>query len=343
MSGDLVILDKANLPVELADMLGGGEDANDDLSAGVSGGFSVVSFRGAKWRVKHGGEETVLTDDEGDPIPTIKVLMLKANKHISKNYYEGAYVEGSDDSPSCWSVDGIKPDAGVEKPINPTCPDCPKNKFGSRITDTGSKAKACGDSRRVAVVPEGDYKNEMFDGPMLLRVPAASLSDLATYGKAMKLKGFPYNTIITKIAFDPDASYPKLKFSAFRPLKEGEDQLIMKELRDPEYMERLNYVLAEPMEVQAPAKASEPEPEPAPPSDPTEFEQPAEVDDTAAKKETAAAKKRAKAAKAAAAKKAGVAALAPVPTEEEVDAEVEAEAKEDDDLDAILATLDDLD
>ena len=62
---NVVEFDKSKMNTALAAALGG-NDANDDLSAGVSGGFSVVSFKGSKWRIKHGGEETLVTDADGD-------------------------------------------------------------------------------------------------------------------------------------------------------------------------------------------------------------------------------------------------------------------------------------
>lgn len=313
---DLVPFESAKVPAALRNVLGA--DANNDLSAGVSGGFSVLSFRGSKWRVKHSGEEHLLTNSEGDARSSVTAVILKANRNISKNYYEGGYVEGSADTPSCWSVDGIKPDAAVEKPVSPSCANCPKNQFGSRITDSGSKAKACSDNRRIAIVPEGDYANENFGGPMLLRVPAASLSDLAMFGKAMSQKGYPYNTIVTRISFDPDTSYPKLKFKAVRPLKEDEAEELVGLLQDESYKQKIDFILAQATEIDAAADAAPA----AKADDPTEFEVPvtkAEPKPAAQATPKAAAKKK-----------------EPEPVKE-------ATADLDQDLDDILAKLDDLD
>ena len=52
----------------------------DDLSAGVTGGFAVVSFRGSKWRVKYQGEEHPVLNADGDPIPSLEVVILKAGR-----------------------------------------------------------------------------------------------------------------------------------------------------------------------------------------------------------------------------------------------------------------------
>ena len=315
MTSNVVELDSTKVSTVLAEALGG-TDSNDDLSAGVSGGFSVISFRGSKWRVKHGGEETLIVDSENEALASIRVVLLKANKHISKNYYGETYKEGSTDAPICWSVDGVKPDAGVEKPQSETCAGCPNNVFGSRITENNTKAKACSDSRRVAVVAEGDWANEAYGGgPMLLRVPPASLSDLASFGKAMTAKGFPYNTIVTKVGFDPDTAYPKLKFSAARPLTEEEGLELIALLGDPEYTQKLDFVLAEAAEIKIPEEEKKPEPKPEP-DDPTAFED------------------EQKPAKPAATKKAEAKKPEPEPT---------AEGPNDDELDSILAKLDDLD
>lgn len=320
MSADLIPFDKAKVPAALANVLG--EDANDDLSSGVSGGFSVISFRGSKWRVKHSGDETLLRDAEGEVLPSIRVLILKANRHISKNFYADGFVEGSADAPDCFSMDGVKPDPSVENPVNPQCADCPKNQFGSRITDTGSKAKACSDNRRIAVVPEGDYANEQFGGPMLLRVPAASLSELAKFGKAMKGKGFPYNTIITRVSFDPDTAYPKLNFNAVRPLNDDEAAEVVGYLQDDEYRQKLDFILAEAVEVAV--DAAEPKAKAEPKADPTEFEEPP------AEKPKAKAKAKPKAKP------------EPEPDPEPEEDVVVADTTGDDELDELLGKLDSL-
>ena len=171
MSGDVIAMDTSNLPANVAEMF----DVNtigDDLSAGVAGGFPILSFRGSKWRIKANGEEQLVTNEDGEARPSVELHLLRASPNISKVYYDHKYVEGSDDPPTCSSVLGISPDADSKAPQSPTCAACPHNVWGSRMTDDGRKAKACQDSRRVAVVPAGDIPNEQFGGPMLLRIPA---------------------------------------------------------------------------------------------------------------------------------------------------------------------------
>lgn len=292
----------------------------DDLSSGVSGSFAVMSFRASRWRIKYQGEETPILNADGDPVASIEAVILKANPHITKNYYEQGYSEGAAEAPDCFSLDGVKPDASAPKRQAANCAQCPKNVFGSRITPAGKKAKACQDNRRLALVPANDLDNETFGGPMLLRVPAASLADLAMMGKNLKARGFPYNAVTVRIGFDMEASFPKLTFKPIRPLTDDEAEKVRELLHD----DRLERILAEAIELKDDAA---PAAEPEPPAQDDLFEQPpaaaAKAPKPAAAK-PAAAKSAAKAAKPAS---------APEPT---------GDASLDDDIQGILAELGDL-
>jgi hypothetical protein len=244
--GDVAQFTGGKVPQKLADAM---QNDNSDLSAGVRGGYSVLSIKGSRWHIKASDEVTTITDPtSGDPVGSLRLVLLKASPNVSKNFYEGGYEEGSNDPPVCWSIDGKQPDpAGVAQA--PACAACPKNQFGSRITDAGKKVKACSDSRRMAVIPEGDFANELYGGPMLLRVPASSLSNLSQYGKKMSNKGFPYNTIVTRCSFDLTASFPKVEFNATRPLTDDEADTIIGLLNNPEFSDKIEAVLAKDLEI----------------------------------------------------------------------------------------------
>lgn len=220
MGTEIQAVDVSNLPAELQELFD--ISHGDDLSSGVSGGFSVVSIRGSKFRIKHSGEEEPVVDDNGEPIASLELVIVKAKPEVSKIFYEADYEEGDSSEPDCFSVDGIAPDPNASNKQSIGCAACPHNQWGSRITPAGKKAKRCSDNRRIAVVPLNDLKNDVYGGAMLLRVPAASLSDLSMYGKKMVAKGYPYNAIATRIGFDINASYPKLTFKAMRPLTSDE-------------------------------------------------------------------------------------------------------------------------
>ena len=52
--------------------------SEDDLSAGVSSGFGIISYRGKVWRTKFRGEEISLMREDGDgPRASIEVVILR--------------------------------------------------------------------------------------------------------------------------------------------------------------------------------------------------------------------------------------------------------------------------
>ena len=83
--------------------------------------------------------------------------------------------------------------------------------------------------RRTAILPAEDLSYS----PCLLRVPAASLGDLADYGRALKKRGIPYQAVVTKLSFDPDASYPKINFQFERVLNGEELLQVAEKIKEP--------------------------------------------------------------------------------------------------------------
>ena len=164
----------------------GAYDPSDDLGTAISVGYAVMGYRGKTWSIKYNGEEEPLLreDGSGDPLNSIDVVVIKAPNHLSKVWYEQQWNDGSNAPPDCASSNGIVPDLNVPKPQNKICLTCKWNMFGSRPAVAGqapTKGKACGDNKRLAIVPLGAIKNEKYGGPMLLRVPAASLGDLGNF------------------------------------------------------------------------------------------------------------------------------------------------------------------
>jgi len=209
-----------------------GAAGNDELGAGIQASYAIVGIKGKVWSIRFGGEEKQLMREDGDGARgSIEVVIVKAASAISKIYYENGYVDGANQAPDCWSANGVTPDASVQKKVNKTCADCPMNAWGSRVTDAGKNGKMCADSRRIAVVPLEDLNNDLFGGPMLLRVPAASLKDLKAYGDLLSSYQFPYFAVGTRIAFDPKEAFPKFVLTAMRPLTDNEAQTVL-ELRE---------------------------------------------------------------------------------------------------------------
>lgn len=281
MSNNIVIIPQLNLPAEVLNQFAQLTGA-DDLDAGVSSGFPVISIRGAKWRIVEGGDEKpIYMSGTKDLAPSIKVVILKANANVSKTYYAGAFVEGTDAKPDCYSNDGITPGADAVSPQCATCAACPQNVWGSKISPNGSKIKACADVRRVAVLASDDLTSS----PTLLRVPAASLTDLAQYGKALKQRKIPYAAVVTKLSFDPDAAYPKIMFGFERVLSGEEMALVAERISEPVIDDILGMSAPRqaspapgkfgiPSDVQLPAPAAQAAPPAAEPAEPAAEEKP---------------------------------------------------------------------
>lgn len=252
MSSNIAIIPKFDLnPALLAQFQALGGDV-DDLSTGVSQGFPVMSIRGAKWRIVEGGEENpIYMPGTKDLAPAVRIVLLRANPALAKTFYAGQYVEGADTPPDCASNDGIAPSPDSPKPQAASCATCLNNVWGSKISPSGAKIKACADVRRMAILPSDDLEYS----PILLRVPGASLGDLAAYGKALKQRGIPYSMVVTKLSFDAEASYPKILFQFERMLTPEEMQVVAERLTDPlvEDVLGLNAPRGTPLAIAAPA------------------------------------------------------------------------------------------
>lgn len=216
MSNDMVAFEASKLPAHLRKK----DKVQNPFAAAVSaGGFPVVSIKGRAFHVQRGDERTLVTKpgDDDEPASSLEVVILATNPNKSKIYYAQGYEEGSSAKPDCYSNDGVAPAADAEDPQAKKCAACPHNQWGSRITEQGNKGKACADSMRLAIAPAGQLND-----PMLLRVPAASLKTLGSYGSQLAKRGVEPKYVVTKIGFDYNVAYPALTFKAVRFIEEAE-------------------------------------------------------------------------------------------------------------------------
>lgn len=245
-----------------------GQALTDELAGGIGQSFGIITYKGKVWHTKFQGVEKTLMRDDGDgPRNSIEVVIIKAAPVISKIWYETGYVEGSSAPPDCWSVNGMTPDPASPKKQSTTCAGCPKNVFGSRVSEAGKPTKECMDSKRLAVVPLEDIDNEIYNGPMMLRVPAASLKELVAYSNQLRGVNFDYYMVGTRISFDVNEAYPKFQLRAIRALTDAEAAKVIK-LREDSRVKRIIEGQVE-AAMHEPAKA-----EPAKPNLTTIFEQP---------------------------------------------------------------------
>jgi hypothetical protein len=208
-------LEKFN-PGALASIIGAENIAaiNDDFSGGIQGGsfLPTISIKGREFRLKIDGEETRLPEKHLD------VFLISSRPAVSKTFYSAAWG-GADSAgkPDCSSADGVVPDSNVDHPQNSNCQLCPNNAWGSKITATSSKGKACADYKLIVLVLK-----QAPDSPFALRIPAASLKIFSSYISKLKMAGVPANAAVTRLSFT-DAEFPQLDFDFIDTVKSKEE------------------------------------------------------------------------------------------------------------------------
>jgi hypothetical protein len=131
-----------------------------------------------------------------------------ANPRVSKVFYGKAFDQAAENvRPDCWSNDGLRPDASIEKPVHTSCADCPNNVLGSKILPSGAKSKMCADQRHLAVVPAAD-PNKVYS----ITIPVSGMKALREYFKELSNYGIGPEEAITELGFDDQASFPKITF-----------------------------------------------------------------------------------------------------------------------------------
>lgn len=217
----------------------------ETLSEGVGGGYGILGYKGKNWSLRHRGNTYLFTDKDSKgqsyPLPSIDVVILRQGKGKAKSYYEGYDGEGSAGKrPLCASIDGIRPDAGVQSPQSEACAICPRNVL--KTDARGRKSRECTDYKRLAVAVLPSLTNALLGSPLLeavfLRVPPASLNPLSSFGDGMNAMGHHFTSFITRVSFDPTVPYPKFAFKAVAPLNREESAVAL-ELRDSAIAKRI--------------------------------------------------------------------------------------------------------
>jgi hypothetical protein len=235
--------------------------APETTIAGGYGGGSRLSIRGGVFRKIVAGEEVGTIDSR-----TLQTVIVKAAP-ISRTYYAGAYVEGANQGPTCWSEDGKIPHTDVLASDRQAtdCNSCSMNIKGSGTGDS----RACRFQQRVAVLlPDGENRFVSAEAH-LLSMPATSLFGDATdkmqmqaYVRKLHAHKTPLAAVVTEMRFDTDSSTPKLSFKPIRALTESELGMVARLQKDPEVdaLIRMDYKPTEQQEA-APAALFAPEPE----------------------------------------------------------------------------------
>lgn len=203
--------------IALPDYLREADDITKNL-AGGSGG-KQISIKGGVWRMLVGGEEVAKNEDRA-----MNFVVVAANPNINRTFYLDKYEEGKTVTPSCWSENGVTPDAEVPAAQRQcsSCAKCPQNIEGSG----DGKSRACRFSTRLAVALESDLQG----GVYRLQLPAKSIfgrpdgekMPLQAYAKFLSGHGVPITGVVTEARFDTSEAVPVLRFRAVRPLSREE-------------------------------------------------------------------------------------------------------------------------
>ena len=201
--------DKDNLPAFARS--NAGAELNKEATAGTGGeGINKISLKQSRFRLIVGGEQVSVI-----PEAYMDVVIIQANPGVSRAYFGGRKFDpnAEDQSPDCYSSGGVVPDEDVDpaKKQSDTCANCPLSQWGSRINDAGNKVKACGEFKRMSIVPKTNVEAPMFQ----VSVPAASLKIFGNFVRMLNQASpaIPYNGIVTRISFDELSDYPKLNFA----------------------------------------------------------------------------------------------------------------------------------
>lgn len=204
---------------------------SESLSDGIGGGFGVIHFTGKNWSLRMRGESHNFTrSDDGTPLAYIDVIILRQLPMRSKTYYpKGAFERGETGAPLCSSLDSLTPDATAKEPQSKHCSTCPRNE--TKLNAEGRMGRECRDNKRLAVLLVPNLSKALLGQPLmepvLLRVPAASLTALSKMGDDMQRKGWPYFSFVTRIGFVAEKPYPELTFVPVQELGDSEAAVVV--------------------------------------------------------------------------------------------------------------------
>lgn len=211
---------------------------SENLADGIGSSYGVIGYKGKVWTLRLRGETHTFTrPDDGSPAAFLDCIVLRAASWKSKSYYpKDSFNDNSaGERPLCAALDGVNPDSDVQQPQSQACAICPRNEWkmnGDR------KGRECSDYKRLAVLLLPNQSKALLGSPLMepvfLRVPAASLNDLAVLGEAMSKKGFHYSTYITRIGFVVEKPHPQFTFRALQALTKQEAPIVLPMREDPQ-------------------------------------------------------------------------------------------------------------
>jgi hypothetical protein len=204
----------------------------ESLADGIGSSYGIVGYKGKVWTLRLRGEtHTFVRPDDGSPAAFLDCIVLRSPPYKSKSFYPpGSFVDGQIGTrPICAALNGEVPDEDILTPQAVACAVCPKNVFHTNAE--GRKTRDCSDYKRLSILILPSQTRSLLGAslmePVFLRVPAASLNDLAVLGEGMSAQGFHYSSYITRIGFNPDKPHPQMTFRALQILTDKEAPTVM--------------------------------------------------------------------------------------------------------------------
>lgn len=198
-----------------------GSNLGTDLSIGA--GRNRLGLKGNRFRLIVNGIEEGIVEST-----SLDVVIVGASPGVGRIFFDGVYNEDEKMHPACYSADGIAPGADVTNPQSVKCATCPQNEKGSKITQDGTKTRACNFFKRLAVAIVADDLKRVFqlDAKALTIFgqgeSARNLFTLSEYSNKFKTRGLDPAHYVTRLTFDVNSSVPKLYFSPLRFVEENE-------------------------------------------------------------------------------------------------------------------------
>jgi len=240
MSNDLVPLDQWAPPVA-TDWADSPVDPST-FGAGIGMAWPTLTIRGKTWGWRFRGVEHTYTVPNAAaggammPAQFLDVVIVAAGNRISKVYYKGEFNSKERTPPTCWSADGVTPDAAASEKQSNTCGGCRHNVFGS---GDNAKGKACSDNKRLAIVTVDDMGNADFGTPFMLRLPPGSFQNYTAYLSVVAGRGYHPYQVVTRMVFE-NTEHPKVKFIPVRPVQAEEKLNVILHQKNPRTTEMLN-------------------------------------------------------------------------------------------------------
>lgn len=218
--GTLVPIGQSRPPSKLLDRKSS-TGSGGNFTAEIVDSFPRLSIRGKSFWLRANGKEIRAGAVDPEKGAILDIVLVNASRHMAKSYYKKAFGgAGSNDQPDCWSLDSVRPDASIAKPVNEICLPCPMNAFNS--APSGRGGKACADSKRV-VITTADQLGKQEPILLIMRVPQQSHKNMKAHIEKLAYHGYtePYSAV-TRLSFDQAVEFPKMLFDFVEPLSDDE-------------------------------------------------------------------------------------------------------------------------